>query len=160
MLRISKIIAALFIGLIGFLFFFNNLFNSEAAYSVVSYIVSGSDQPNYKIFGPVSQSTSLNYLALIIIMAIEFAIGLLGFFGAYSMIKERKNSAKEFTVAKRFAINGGLLGMFFWYGFFVIIGESYFQMWQTVIGLGSVEGAFRYGTICAVFAFFISLNND
>ena len=160
MIRISKIIAALFIGLIGFLFFFSNLFNLEAAYSVVSYVVSGVEQPNYKIFGLEFLSAPLNYLALIIIMAIEFVIGILGFSGAYHMIRRRKEPMQEFIAAKKFAISGGLLGMFFWYGFFVIIGEGYFQMWQTVIGLGSVEGAFRYGTICAVLVFYISFNND
>jgi len=159
-IRISKIIAALFISLIGSFFFFNNLFNLESAYSVVSYVVSGVDQPNYKIYGPVSSSVTLNYLALIIIMSIEFVIGLLGFFGTYNMVKNRNKSLKEFNEAKKFAISASLLGMFFWYGFFVIIGEGYFQMWQTMIGLGSVEGAFRYGTICAALAFYISFNND
>ena len=160
MIRISKIIAALFISLIGSFFFFNNLFNLESAYSVVSYVVSGVDQPNYKIYGPVSSSVTLNYLALIIIMSIEFVIGLLGFFGTYNMVKNRNKSLKKFNEAKKFAISASLLGMFFWYGFFVIIGEGYFQMWQTMIGLGSVEGAFRYGTVCAALAFYISFNND
>jgi len=159
-IRISKIIAALFISLIGSFFFFNNLFNLESAYSVVSYVVSGVDQPNYKIYGPVSSSVTLNYLALIIIMSIEFVIGLLGFFGTYNMVKNRNKSLKKFNEAKKFAISASLLGMFFWYGFFVIIGEGYFQMWQTMIGLGSVEGAFRYGTVCAALAFYISFNND
>jgi predicted small integral membrane protein len=47
-----------------------------------------------------------------------------------------------------------------WYGFFVVIGEGYFHMWQTETGLGSVEGAFRSGTVCAVLMFYIATQND
>jgi hypothetical protein len=33
-------------------------------------------------------------------------------------------------------------------------------MWQSVAGVGSAEGAFRYGTVCAVLMFFIAAKND
>jgi predicted small integral membrane protein len=50
--------------------------------------------------------------------------------------------------------------MFVWYGFFVVLGEMYFNMWQTEIGAGSVNGAFRYGTVSAVLMFFIYMRDD
>jgi predicted small integral membrane protein len=62
--------------------------------------------------------------------------------------------------AKTLAIAGGAIGMLVWYGFFIVIGEMYFNMWQTEIGLGSVGGAFRYGTVCAVLMFFIALREE
>ncbi len=160
MIRITKIAAALFIGAIGALFFLDNLFNLEAAFSVVSFVVSGAEQPYYKIFGPTVSSTWLTYLALLMIMVGELVVGALGFFGAFQMIKERKGSAEDFSAAKVTAISAGVLGMLVWYGFFVVIGEGYFQMWQTETGLGSVEGAFRYGTVCAVLMFYIAIKND
>ena len=160
MIRITKIAAALFIGAIGALFFLDNLFNLESAYSVVSFVVSGTEQPYYKILGPTVSSTWLTYLALFTIMTGELAVGALGFFGAFRMIKERKGSAESFSAAKSSAIFAGVLGMLVWYGFFIVIGEGYFHMWQTEIGLGSVEGAFRYGTVCAVLMFYIATHND
>ena len=160
MIRITKIVAALFIGAIGALFFLDNLFNLEAAYSVVSFVVSGTEQPYYKILGPTVSSTWLTYLALFTIMAGELAVGVLGIFGAYRMIKERNGSAESFSAAKSNAILAGVLGMLVWYGFFIVIGEGYFHMWQTEIGLGSVEGALRYGTVCGVLMFYISTQND
>jgi predicted small integral membrane protein len=160
MIRITKIAAALFIGAIGALFFLDNLFNLEAAYSVVSFVVSGTEQPYYKILGPTVSSTWLTYLALFTIMAGELAVGVLGIFGAYRMIKERNGSAESFSAAKSNAILAGVLGMLVWYGFFIVIGEGYFHMWQTEIGLGSVEGALRYGTVCGVLMFYISAQND
>lgn len=160
MTRITKIAAALIIGAIGTLFFLANLFNLETAYSVVSFVVSGAEQPYYKILGPTVSSTWLTYLALAMIMAGELAVGALGFFGAFQMLKERKGSAEDFDTAKATAISAGVLGMLLWYGFFITIGEGYFQMWQTETGLGSVEGAFRYGTVCAVLMFYIATGQE
>ena len=65
--------------------------------------------------------------------------------------------AKGVTVAFEAAVAGGAIGMFVWYGFFIVIGELYFNMWQTELGLGSVGGAFRYGTVCAALTLFIAL---
>src|SRR6056300_1050734 len=149
MVRITKIAAASFIGAIGALFFLDNLFNLEAAYSVVSFVVSGAEQPYYKILGPTVSSTWLTYLALYTIMAGELAVGVLGFLGAVRMFKERKGSSERFDASKVAATSAGVLGMLVSYGFFVIIGEGYFHMWQTETGLASVEGAFRYGSVCA-----------
>ena len=160
MIRITKIAAALFIGAIGLLFFLGNLFNLESAYSFVSFVVSGAEEPYYKILGPTVSSTWLTYLALFTIMAGELAVGATGFLGAFRMIKERNGSAERFSAAKSTAIAAGALGVLIWYGFFVVIGEGYFHMWQTEIGLGSVEGAFRCGTVCAVLMFYIATQND
>ena len=159
MKRITKIVAAGFIGTMGLLFFLGNLFNLETAYSVVSFVVSGAEQPYYKILGPVVTSSWLTWLALFTIMASELVIGVLGFLGAFQMIQHRSGSSDDFNASKSYAVYAGILGMFVWYGFFVIVGEGYFHMWQTEIGLGSVEGAFRYGTICAVLMFYISCRN-
>ena len=62
-----------------------------------------------------------------------------------------------FHAAKSKAILGASFGMLLWYGAFVVIGELYFNFWQTAPGLGSAEGAFRYGTVCAVLFFFLSV---
>ena len=157
--RITKIVAAGFIGAIGLLFFLDNLFNLESAYSVVSFVVSGAEQPYYKILGPVVTSNWLTWLALLTIMAGELGVGVLGFLGAYRMIRHRSASVDDFNASKSPAVLAGVLGMFVWYGFFIVMGEGYFHMWQTEIGLGSVEGAFRYGTVCAALMFYISLQD-
>jgi predicted small integral membrane protein len=160
MIRTTKIAAAFFIGAIGALFFLANLFNLETANSVVSFVVSGAEQPYYKIIGPTASSTWLTYLALFTIMAGELAVGVLGLLGAARMFKERNGPSESFGTAKAAAISAGVVGMLVWYGFFIVIGEGYFQMWQTEIGVGSVEGAFRYGSVCAVLMFYIAAKNE
>ena len=160
MTRITKIASAGFIGAIGLLFFFGNLFNLDTAYSVVSFVVSGAEQPYYKILGPTVSASWLTWLALATIMAGELGVGILGVWGTIQMITKRAGSSNEFNAAKAKAIAGGALGMLVWYGFFVVLGEGYFHMWQTEIGLGSVEGAFRYGTVCAVLMLYIMSRDE
>jgi len=160
MTRLTKIAAAVFIGAIGLLFFLDNLVNLGSAYTVTSFVVSGAEQPFYKILGPTVSASWLTWLSLFTIMAGELAVGVLGFLGAIQMIKARSGSADSFNAAKSYAISGGALGIIVWYGFFVVIGEGYFHMWQTETGLASIEGAFRYGTVCAVLMFYIGSKND
>ena len=160
MIRITKIASAGFIGAIGLLFFLDNLFNLNSAYTVVSFVVSGAEQPYYKILGPTVSASWITWLALATIMAGELAVGLLGFWGTFLLIRERSGSADDFNAAKAKAIAAGALGMLVWYGFFVVIGEGYFHMWQTEVGLGSVEGAFRYGTVSAVLMLYIMSRDD
>jgi len=74
MTRISKIAAAGFIGAMGLLFFLDNLFNLQSAYSVTSFVVSGAEQPYYKILGPTVSAGWLTWLSLFVIMAAELAV--------------------------------------------------------------------------------------
>jgi predicted small integral membrane protein len=159
-MRYLKIIAALFIGLVGLLAFLNNLFNLSSAHGFVGAVISAPEQPYYKLIGPAVSSAWLTWVALWAIMAAELAAGVLGLAGAVRMFGRRAASPVEFQEAKTLAIAGGAIGMLVWYGFFIVIGEMYFNMWQTEIGLGSVGGAFRYGTVCAVLMFFIALREE
>jgi hypothetical protein len=52
MLRVLKILSAITIGLVGLLAFLNNLFNINSAQTFVSAVISGPEQPYYKIIGP------------------------------------------------------------------------------------------------------------
>ena len=89
MMRITKIAAALFIGALGGLAFLSNLFNLESAYSAVSFVVSGTEQPFYTIFGPTVSATWLTYLALFTIMTGELIVGVFGLLGAFRMLRVR-----------------------------------------------------------------------
>ena len=159
-MRYLKICAALFIGLIGFLAFLNNLFNIASAQTFVAAVISAPEQPYYKIIGPTFAAGWQGWLGLVVIMAGELTAGVLGFIGAARLFGARTAAPSDFQNAKAAAIAGGAMGMLVWYGLFIVLGELYFNMWQTEIGLGSVNGAFRYGTVCAVLMFFIALRDE
>ena len=93
-------------------------------------------------------------------MACELSIAALGFIGAVSMFRERNSADEVFSEAKHYAILAGSLGMLVWFGFFIVIGEGYFHMWQYEAGVGPIQGAFRYGGVCAFLMYFIAMKND
>ncbi len=160
MIRKAKIVAAIFLGAIGLLFFLDNLFNLESAYYVTSLTVSGAEQPYYKIIGPTIGAGWLTWGVLLTIMTVELTVGILGLSGAFRMTQHYSGTPDQFQKAKSSAVLAGVVGMLLWYGFFIIIGETYFNMWQAETGVGSVEGAFRYGSVCAVLMFFIASRDD
>ena len=46
--------------------------------------------------------------------------------------------------------------MLVWFGLFGVIGSAFFQMWQTQVGTGSMNGAFQYFMYCAVTLVFLN----
>ena len=160
MIRNAKIAAAFFIGMLGLLLFLNNLFNLSPAYNAVSFVISSAEQPYYKTIGPSVSTNWLTWIALFTIMAGELFVGILGLLGTIQMIQKISGTADAFQKAKSNALLAGVIGMLLFYGFFIVIGEAYFNMWQTEIGVGSVGGAFRYGSVCAILMFFIASKND
>lgn len=160
MIRKTKVVAAFLISMLGLLFFLDNLVNLSSAYGAVSFVVSGAEQPYYKTIGPVVNSNWLTWIALFTIMAGELFVGILGLLGAIQMIQKISGTADAFQNAKSNALLAGVAGMLLFYGFFIVIGETYFNMWQTAAGVTSVEGAFRYGSVCAILMFFIASKND
>ncbi|MFA5937849.1 MAG: DUF2165 family protein [Sinimarinibacterium sp.] len=159
MIRHLKIASALFIGLIGLLFFVGNVFNAVTAHAAVSMVISGVEQPYYRMIGPGLHAPWIATVALITIMAGELSITVFGLSGAYRMFRMRCGSAESFHAAKSAAIGAGAIGMLVWYGLFIVIGEGYFHMWSPSM-LQSVEGAFRYGTVCVALALFIASRYD
>ena len=160
MARITMCIAALVVGLIGLLAFLDNANNLQSGFAAVQYVVSEAEQPVYQNFGPAISSPALIWAMFLFIMAVELAVGALGFWGLANMIRNRTAGAADFHSAKSKVILAASIGMLLWYGAFVVIGELYFNFWQTAAGLGSAEGAFRYGTVCAALFFFLSKQGD
>ena len=50
--------------------------------------------------------------------------------------------------------------MLVWFGMFIIFGAAFFQMWQTEVGAGSMEGAFIYSMASAIVMLFAYLTDD
>lgn len=160
MARVTMCIAALVVGLTGLLAFLDNANNLQSGFALVQYVVSEAEQPVYENIGPAISSPVLIWAIFLFIMAIELAVGALGIWGLTEMIRSYSAEPGDFHSAKSKARLGAALGMLLWYGAFVVIGELFFNFWQTAPGLGSAEGAFRYGTVCAVLYFFLSAQSD
>jgi predicted small integral membrane protein len=99
---------------------------------------------------PVVQSPAVIWLVLVIVVSLEFTAGLLAAKGTWDLWAVRKASAADFNGAKTYALIGCGLGIVVWLGLFSVFGGALFQMWQTQIGGGSLDGAFQLFVACAL----------
>jgi predicted small integral membrane protein len=156
MIRISKIILVAIIGLQGLFYALNNIANWVAAKSFVAGVLPMEGHLAYpEAFGPAISSPALHTAALILIVAMELSIALLAGKGIMDMVGARKSDTHTFQRAKLFGLLACCMTMFVWFGLFKVIGEAYFQMWQTDLGGAAASGAFHYGAMGALIAIFV-----
>ena len=159
--RLHKTIFVAIIALLCLAYATQNIVNLDAAYAAFAYVMSNVDHVAYpKSFMPAISSPALLWIALIIVVATEFLAGIFAAAGAWSMFSARNASAEEFQRAKKLALTGCALGVIVWLGFFGTFGAAFFQMWQTEIGTGSMDGAFQYFVSCALVFMIVSMSDE
>jgi predicted small integral membrane protein len=142
MIRYIKIALAASASLFCLMYALQNVVNLQAAYGFVAYTVGMVGHELYPVhFGPSITAPAIVWMMLWIIIALEFAAGLLAGKGAIDLWKARKASADDFNNAKTYAIAGCGLGVLIWFGLFSAIGGAYFQMWQTEAGGSALANA-------------------
>jgi predicted small integral membrane protein len=123
--------------------------------------MSNTDHASYEFsFLPAVTSPILIWAALILVVGLEFAAGLLAAKGAADMWSARNASPEVFNEAKKYALYGSGVGVVVWLGFFGVAGGAVFQMWQTEIGSNSMNGAFQLFASCAFVFVIVSMAND
>ncbi len=150
-IRHLKIVFVAFISLLCLFYAAQNVANLDACYQAFAYVLGAVDHQIYpdSIF-PVVQSPAVTWLALVLVVTLEFAAGLLAAKGAWDLWGARKAPAAEFNGAKTYALVGCGMGIVIWLGFFAVVGGALFQMWQTEIGGGSMDDAFQFFAACAL----------
>jgi len=157
MIRYIKIALAASVALFCLMYALQNVANLEAANWFVSYTTSMEGHDKYPShFGPAVTAPAIHSIMLWIIIALEFAAGLLAAKGAFDLFRTRNSSADEFNSAKTYAIAGCGLGIVIWFGLFSALGGAYFQMWQTEAGAGALGNASMFSVQLGVLWLLIS----
>ena len=152
-----KIMFALIAAMMCLIYVLQNLANLNAVHQYIMYVMGGADHVAYKeTFAFHITNPTIGWLAVIIILALEFAAGVLLLKGAYDMCKARNSDAETFKSSKKLAEIGAGVGVLVWFGFFGVVGAAFFQMWQTPMGDGSMSGAFQLFVSCAVTLLFLN----
>lgn len=159
--RLLKTIFVAIIALLCLAYASQNIVNLDAAYASFAYVMSNADHVAYPdSFMPAITSPVLLWTTLTVVVACEILAGLFAAKGAISMWSARNGSAGEFRQAKKYALLGCALGIIVWLGFFGVFGGAVFQMWQTEIGTGSMDGAFQFFMSCAVVFIIVSMADE
>ena len=161
MLRILKLTLVLFIGLHALIYALQNLANLSAAHAALGYVLSNEGHEVYanSMFFAVT-SPILHWCALWLVILGESAVGYFGIKGAWDMFVVRKDTAERFHRAKTNGLIAAALALLVWFGFFMTFGAAFFQMWQTQLGSGSMEGAFMYSMASAITMLFVYCTGD
>ncbi|MDT8410335.1 MAG: DUF2165 family protein [Wenzhouxiangellaceae bacterium] len=142
------LVAALvaFLALHHLVYAIQNLFNIEQAYSYVEAVFGQGEAPFYprSMMPPVRSPVPI-WIALIFIIASEFAAGLTLAAGAIQMFVASGGSPADFVAATELALIGCGIALLIWFGLFLTIGAALFQMWQTPLGQGAMGDAYRNG---------------
>ncbi len=155
--RYLKIMFATITSLMALTYVTQNMVNAEAAQQAIIYVMSGADHTVYaKSFGPKFSHPALGWIVVVIIFSLEYAAGLLIAKGAWDMWQARHANFQTFAASKKWAQIGCGVGVLVWFGLFGVIGAAFFQMWQTTVGTGSMNGAFQYFVSCAITLLFIN----
>jgi len=160
-IRLLKIVFVALISLLCLFYAAQNVANLDACYQAFAYVMGAVDHQVYRdsIF-PAIQNPVVIWLALVIVVSLEFAAGLLAAKGAWDLWGARKAPAADFNSAKTYALIGCGIGIVVWLGFFAAFGGALFQMWQTEIGAGSLEGAFQFFGACALIFLVVNSADD
>jgi predicted small integral membrane protein len=157
MIRLSKILLIVFVGLQGLFYALNNVVNFEAAKGFVQGVLPMAGNEAYpNAFGPAVSSPVLITIVLCCIIVGEFVVAAFSFRGAYDMFRVRGSSAESFHDAKTWAIMGCVMALLVWFGLFMVIGGAYFQMWQTPLGAAAQGGAFQYAISSGIVLLFVN----
>ncbi len=144
-IRYLKIIIALIASAMALFYALQNIANIDAAHGALVYVLSGTGHEAYPdTFFFTTSNTTIAWIALTLVLIGEFLAGLLLLKGAFDMYKSVGLESIEFNESKKFAEIGAGIGIVVWFGLFGVIGAAFFQMWQTQVGTGSMNGAFQY----------------
>jgi len=155
--RYLKILFVVITSVMALVYVTQNMANIDEAHQAIVYVMSGADHEVYPdSFGPKFTNPALAWVAMIIIFSLEYLTGLLLAFGAWQMWQSRRAEPETFKSAQKWAQIGCGVGVLVWFGLFGVLGAAFFQMWQTAVGTGSMNGAFQYFAYCAITLLFLN----
>jgi predicted small integral membrane protein len=77
--------------------------------------------------------------------------------GAVGMWRAQKSDLAAYATAKEIALTGCAIAIIMLFGGFIVIAESWFELWRSESMLGPVLGsAFRYGGMIGIIALFVA----
>lgn len=96
------------------------------------------------------------WLGALFIMLSKLSAGVLCLVGAGRMWQSRNGSVADFSAAKSIALAGCGIAVIMLFGGFIVIAESWFELWRSEAMGAVLSAAVRYGSMIALIAIFVS----
>lgn len=157
--RISKAVLTLFLGLFGLLVGVDNILDYGTNFEFVRHVLSmDTTFPHNALLWRAITSDSIHHVAYALLIASEIGVGLLCIAGAWRLFARRFAAPAEFNAAKSLAIAGLAAGFGLYFLGFLVVGGEWFQMWQSPTWNGQ-EAAFRFAASFGIVLIFVALED-
>lgn len=161
MLRLTKILLVCSVVLWGFVGAFHNVMDWGGTIGAVGAATSMATFEGGADSWQATSSPAVIWLGALFIMLSKVTAGVLCLIGALRMWQARAGDAAGFAAAKELPLAGCAVAVIMLFGGFIVIAESWFEMWRSDAMRGPVlESAFRYGGMIALIGLFVGARDD
>lgn len=160
MLRKAKSITILAVAFWGLVGAFHNLVDWDGTIGAIGAATSMSTIAGGAESWQATDNILVIWLGAFFIIASKLATGALCGVGAIGMWKAASFDSDSYKAAKDIALTGCAIAMIMLFGGFVVIAESWFELWRSESMLGPVlQSAFRYGGMITLIGIFVASND-
>ncbi len=159
MIRTLKTLLIVTIALWGLTGAFENLDNWQETLDSVEAVTSMATFEGGALSWQATSNIILVWLGALFIMLSKLAAGVMCSVGAYRMWKARSADSADFSDAKKMALAGSAIAVIMLFGGFIVVAESFFELWRSETASSALPIAFRYASLIALIAIFVSLHD-
>lgn len=159
-LRIIKILLIAVVALWGFLGAFLNVVDWGGTTGSVEAAVSMATWEGGAESWQATSSQALIWVGALFIMLSKLTAGSLCAVGCIKMWQLRSSDGDSFQASKEFALAGCAVAMIMLFGGFIVVAETWFEMWRSDVLRGpSLQSAFRYGGMIMLIGLFVGMKD-
>lgn len=161
MLRTAKVLLIATVALWGFIGAFGNITDWSGTIAAVGAVTSKVTFDGGATSWQATSSPVVILIGALFIMLSKVAAGVMCTIGAQRMWRARTGDALEYAAAKEIALTGCMIAVIMLFGGFIVIAESWFELWRSDVMRGQVlESAFRYGGMIMLIALFVATKDE
>jgi len=161
MLRTMKTILVITVALWGYVGAFFNVLDWDGTIGAVTAATSMTTFEGGAERWQATSSALVILLGALFITLSKLTAAILCTLGALKMWQARGADAADFAAAKQYALVGCAVAVTMLFGGFIVIAESWFELWRSDVMRGPVlESAFRYAGMITLIAIFVGSGED
>lgn len=161
MLRIAKIALILIVVCWAIIAALQNVVDWQGTLGAVGAATSMSTFEGGAESWQATSNIAVIWLGALFILGGKIAAGGLCLIGAWQMWTSRQADETAFRAGKQLALVGCTVALVMLFGGFVVIAETWFELWRSDAMRGPVlDSAFRYAGMIALIALLVSTADD
>lgn len=161
MTRIIKIMLVVAVAMWGYVGALHNILDWGGTLGAVKAAISMTTFDGGVDSWQATGSTVVVWLGALFIMLSKLSTAAFCSWGALKMWQFRTAEPQQFQEAKKVALAGCGVAIFMLFFGFVVVAESWFELWRSDVMRGPVlDSAFRYAALIALIALFVANPDD